>query len=179
LKTESSALCCRLHMSAPRLPPHCAASCRTQPLTTGPPSRPRPPVSHAIPRRPDPAALHSHARNAAACAHCGRAAAARCRIATLSPPCPCPPLSLSHSRSASTRCPPLQAPSLSLPFKTEPPPAGQIFSPVPQFSPSPLRRQPQPPPSPPLEPQARPAAHQSPRSPAAAAPPAHVEPSLG
>jgi hypothetical protein len=38
-----------------------------------------------------------------------------------------PPLSLSLSCSASTRRPPLRAPSPPLPFKTEPPPPGQIF----------------------------------------------------
>jgi hypothetical protein len=61
LKTESGALCCRPHLSAPRQPPHCAAPRHTQLLTTGPPSCPGPPVRHVDPHRADPAALHCHA----------------------------------------------------------------------------------------------------------------------
>jgi hypothetical protein len=56
-------------------------------------------------------------------------------------------------------------PSSPIPFKTEPPPAGRIFSPRRDFSSLRSDAAPQPPPSPPLEPQAHPAAHRSPRSP--------------
>jgi hypothetical protein len=56
-------------------------------------------------------------------------------------------------------------PSSPIPFKTEPPPAGRIFSPRRDFSSVRSDAAPQPPPSPPLEPQAHPAAHRSPRSP--------------
>jgi hypothetical protein len=81
-------------------------------------SRPGPPVSYVVPCRADPAALHCRAATRQTCAP----RPGRCRTDATPPccstSCPGPP---SLSRSASTRRPPLRAPSPPLPFKTEPP----------------------------------------------------------
>jgi hypothetical protein len=122
----------RIGCTVPPAPPVTAASnaspcCLTPHLAANdraPPSHPGPPVSHAVPRRADPAALHCRATTRR-----GRAAAAstpRCRAA----PCRAQgPLSLSLSRSTSTRRPPLRPPSPPLPFKTKSPPTGRILLP--------------------------------------------------
>jgi hypothetical protein len=129
LKTESGALCCRPHLSAPRRPPHRNASRRTRPLMTGPPSRPGPPVSHPVPRRADPTVLHCRATTPRPRAP----RSVRCRADATPPhystPCPGPPsrpLSLPIRLHTAPTPPP---PSPPLPLKQSRRPPGEIFSP--------------------------------------------------
>jgi hypothetical protein len=85
----------------------------------------------------------------------------RCHAVVLLHTVPGPPLSLSLSRSASTRCPPLRPPSPSLPLKTKPPPA-EFSPPAHDFSFSALTLCHSHLPRLHLGPQDRPAAHRSP-----------------
>jgi hypothetical protein len=102
----------------------------TQPLTTGPPSRPGPPVSHIDPHRADPAVFHCRAATRRPRApwpgHCRANVTPSC----CSTPCQAPP----HSPSLSPALPPRGAhpfgpPSPPLPLKPSHRPSADLFLP--------------------------------------------------